>query len=144
MMEPQDWDEVRVEVDWFVAKPREPFDPGTLANAKELISICRGRCPLPTWVAKGYSSTVSLPWPKFEIEVFQDRLEIYHFNGDKKTDIWYEMHEPGGAFSEKFLDELPKLAVLPEPRMAGNGGKSREPACFPARGSGTRARPAIP
>ena len=113
-MEPRDWDEVQIEVDRFVAESPEHFDPGTLANAGELISICRGCCTLPTWVAKGYWSTVSLSWPKFEIEVFQDRLEVYHFNDDKTTDIWYEMREPGCMFSEKFLDELPKLAVLPK------------------------------
>ena len=117
-MEPRDWDEVQIEVDRFVAESPEPFDPGTLANAEELISICRSRCKLPTWVAKGYWSTVSLSWPKFEIEVFQDRLEVYHFNDDKTTDICYEMHDPGGAYSERFLGELPKLEVHPELRIA--------------------------
>lgn len=112
-MEPRDWDEARSEVDRIVAESPEPFDPNTVANARELILICQDRCPLPTWVAKGYWSTVSLSWPKFEIEVFEDRLEVYHFNDDKSTDIWYEMHRPGGGFSEKFLGEMPKLAVLP-------------------------------
>jgi hypothetical protein len=70
---------------------------------------------LRTWVAKGYWSTISLSWPKFEIEVFEDRLEVYHFKDDGRTDIWYEMRKPGGAVSEKFPDELPTLAVLPSP-----------------------------
>jgi hypothetical protein len=89
------------------------FNPSTVANGRELISICCSRCPLPIWVAKGYWSTVSLSWPKFEIEVFEDRLEVYQFNDDKSTDIWYEMHKPGSAFSEEFLNSLPKFAVLP-------------------------------
>lgn len=112
-MQPRNWDEVRYEVDRFVAESLDPFSPSTVANARELISICHACCPLPTSVAKGYWSTVSLSWPKFEIEVFEDRLEVYHFNDDKSTDIWYEMHKPSAAFSEKFLDELPKLAMFP-------------------------------
>ena len=112
-MQPGNWDEVQVEVNRFVAESPDPFEASTIANTRELISICRVRCPMPTWVAKGYWSTVSLSWPKFEIEVFEDRLEVYHFDDDKRIDIWYEMHQPGEAFSEKFLDELPKLAALP-------------------------------
>ncbi|MGA8742902.1 MAG: hypothetical protein WB561_17075 [Terracidiphilus sp.] len=109
-MQTRDWDEVRVEVHRIVEDSAEPFDHTTIANAQELIAVCAFYCPPPTDVSKGYWSTVSLSWPKFEIEVCEDRLEVYHFNDDKTTDIWYEMHEPGSAFSEKFLDELPRIA----------------------------------
>lgn len=109
LMEPRDWDQVQVAADRVVAESSEPFDPRTVANARELISICRAQCPLPTWVAKGYWSTISLSWPKFEIEVFEDRFEVYHFNDGGSTDIWYEMREPSGSFSERFLNELPRI-----------------------------------
>ncbi len=112
-MEPRDWGEVQIEVDRIVAESPEPFDPSTVANARELISICRARCPLPSEVTKGYWSTVSLSWPSFEIEVCEDRLEVYHFK-DKSTDIWYEMHKPSEVFSDRFLNDLPKIAVLPK------------------------------
>lgn len=109
-MEPRNWDEVQVEADRIVAESPEPFDPSTVVNARELISVCRAQCPLPMEVAKGYWSTISLSWPKFEIEVFEDRLEIYHFKDDKNTDISYEKHKLGDAFSERFMSELPKLS----------------------------------
>lgn len=113
-----DWKEVEIVIERLVAECPEPFAPETVANALDLVSTCRAISPLPIEVSKGYWSTVSVSWPKFEIEVFEDRLEVYHFNDDKSTDIWYEMHEPGCAFSQKFLDELPKLAMPSEPRIA--------------------------
>jgi hypothetical protein len=103
------WNTVESDVARIVTKSTVPFDPKTVANTGDLISTCRLVSPLPSQVTKGYWSTVSLSWPKFEIEVFEDRLEVYHFNDDGSTEIWYEEHYPGGAFSKRFLDELPKL-----------------------------------
>jgi hypothetical protein len=107
----RDWDEVETVIERLVAESPAPFDFSTVSNARDLVLRCRADVFLPTHVVKGYWSTVCLSWPKFEIEVFEDRLEVYHFNDDKSTDIWYEGHHPGEGFSERFLGELPKEAL---------------------------------
>ncbi len=43
-----------------------------------------------------------------QIEVFDDRLEVYHLK-ESETDIWHEEHHPGAVFSHKFLAELYSL-----------------------------------
>jgi hypothetical protein len=53
---------------------------------------------------------VSISWENFEIEVFADRLEFYRFY-DQRSEIWYEEHQPGAAFTTKFLDEIAALAL---------------------------------
>src|ERR1035441_4536702 len=95
--QPSGWDSVEVEVDRVIAESADPFDPDTIANAHDLLMVGRNGCPVPTSAAKGYWATVSFSWSNFEIEVFEDRLEVYHFF-DKKTDIWYEEHRPGEVF----------------------------------------------
>ena len=106
------WDLIEKKIERIVSDAQQQFDPNTIANARDLVETCRTTTSLPDSVTKGYWNTISLSWPKFEIEVFEDRLEVYHFN-DGSTDIWYEMHESSGPFSEKFLDELRRLATLP-------------------------------
>jgi hypothetical protein len=65
--------------------------------------------PLPSGVGKGYWSTVIIVWGKgVQLEVFGGRVEVYHFV-DQRTDIWYEQHQPGQAFSPRFLAELAAL-----------------------------------
>lgn len=103
------WDWVEVEIKRIVGQAEAPFDPDTVANARELLEACRRNAPLPSSVAKGYWSTISLSWPGFEIEVFEDRLEVYHFHEGKSFGIWYEAHRPLDDFSQKFLDELSAL-----------------------------------
>ena len=108
IMSKMSWDFVESEIKRIISEAQLPFDPDTIANAQDLLETCRLNAPLPVAVAKGYWSTISLSWPRFEIEVFDDRLEIYHFN-DKSTDIWYEGHQPHESFSQRFLDELSAL-----------------------------------
>ena len=48
-------------------------------------------------------------WGNFEIEVFEDRLEVYRFF-DQRSEIWYEYHQPGAAFTPRLLAELAALA----------------------------------
>lgn len=112
----QDWDGVEAEVGQVVNSGSGCFDAATVANVGDLMSVCRVCCPLPTEVAKGYWSTVSISWPEFEIEVFESRLEVYDFKEDGGTDIWYEEHTPGQQFSTRFLDELPRLTRKEPPR----------------------------
>lgn len=84
------------------------FDVGTIGNARDLLQLCATCCPLPMDVAKGYWATLSISWPGFELEVFEDRIEVYRFRSDGGTDIWYESHSLGQAFSDRLLEELPR------------------------------------
>jgi hypothetical protein len=102
------WEDVQFKVDHVVTESPDPFDSDTLANVRDLLAVCRNVSPIPSSVAKGYWSTVSFCWDGFEIEVFEDRLEVYHFY-DQRSEIWYEEHRPGGSFTPRFLDELAGL-----------------------------------
>lgn len=102
-----DWPAVRPKVEQIVHESEEPFAPETIANALDVIHTCTGSCLLPTHVEQGYWPTISFGWDAFELEVFQDRIEVYHFR-ESGMEVWYEYHQPGSPFSQKFLDQLPK------------------------------------
>lgn len=104
------WHEVRTAIDKVTASHLEHFDPNTIANALDVITVCESRTKLPSGVKKGYWTTVVLWWGSFELEVFEDRVEVYRFLNDKGTDIWHEDHIPGGSFTPRFLNELVTLA----------------------------------
>jgi hypothetical protein len=104
----ENWDAVDREIDRLIANSAETFDSNTTANTKDLLTLCQARCPLPEGVAKGYWSTIRLWWGNFEIEVFEDRYELYRFF-DQKTDIEYVGHMPSRTFSPGFLAQLPSL-----------------------------------
>jgi hypothetical protein len=108
--DPNGWDGVRFEVDRILARSSDPFDPRTIANVQDLLTACQNECPVPMTVAKGYWNTVCFCWRKFEIEVLENRLEIYRFE-DQRTSIWYEEHSPGETFSPQFIAELTALSL---------------------------------
>jgi len=105
----RDWNEVETVAKEIMAVSVEPFDAETIANARDLLAICRGCCPVPDDVAKGYWSTLCLVWGNFELEVFEDRVEAYHLE-QPQLQVWYEQHIPGQEFSLQFLAELPKVS----------------------------------
>ena len=107
----RDWDEANAVAEQTMSSDVEPFDANTIANAQDLLALCRIYCPTPEVVAKGYWSTLSISWPDFELEVFDDRIEVYRFGHQSAIDIWYEQHLPGQNFSVRFTDELPKLST---------------------------------
>jgi hypothetical protein len=106
-----EWSEVREAVDAITSSSLEHFDPNTIANAFEVVSACELRTRLPSGVKKGYWPTVVLWWEGFELEVFEDRVEVYRFRSDGGTDIWYEEHSPTRPFTPRFLEELECLAA---------------------------------
>ncbi|MGA9669345.1 MAG: hypothetical protein WBQ94_09065 [Terracidiphilus sp.] len=108
------WDNVRIEVENVVARSTDAFNPDTLANVRDLLTFCRKESPAPASVEKGYWNTIRFCWLGFEIEVFEDRLEIYRFH-DQHSDIWYEEHRAGDAFTSRFLTEMAKLASPENP-----------------------------
>ena len=80
----------------------EHFDPNTTANAFDVLSACEPRTKLPFGVMKGYWTTVVLWWGGFELEVFEDRVEVYRFRDDKGMDIWHEEHTSGNRSHRNF------------------------------------------
>ena len=101
--------ECRIAVDAITANELERFDPSTVANVRDLLSACGNQKKVPRGVKKGYWNTVVLWWDKFELEVFDDRVEVYRFH-DQGTEIWHEEHTPEEPFSSRFLAELDTLA----------------------------------
>jgi hypothetical protein len=104
------WDQVRAHVDQLIANCPDPFDSRTVANAHDLLAACAEGAPVPTGVGKGYWETVCFSWGNFEIEVFEDHLEVYRFY-DQRSEIWNEEHRPGEAFTRRLLAEL--AAITP-------------------------------
>ena len=85
------------------------FDPRTIDNTRDLMTICRVQCAAPSGIAKGYWATIRLSWPKLEVEVFPDSFELYRFH-DKSTDIEEFFRQPGEPIPEALTDQLPRLA----------------------------------
>lgn len=103
------WDSVRIAVEHVTSNEHERFDPSTIANVRDLLSACSSKTKVPWGVKKGYWTTVVLWWDRFELEVFEDRVEVYRFH-DQGTEIWHEEHTPGETFTSQFLAELNTLA----------------------------------
>jgi hypothetical protein len=105
------WMEVRDTVDAITSNPSDQFDGDTVANAFDVLSACESKTSMPMGVKKGYWPTISVWWEGFELEVFEDRVEVYVFRSEGGTDIWYEDHAPGAVFSPRFLTELESHAT---------------------------------
>lgn len=101
-----DWTAVELEISRIVAESSERFDPATVAHVSDFLTHVRNRCPIPI-VGKGHWSTIRFTWgSSLEIEIFEDRLEIYRFF-DRRTDIRHLAHLPGEPFPLELTAELP-------------------------------------
>ena len=105
------WARVEAEVTTIIAERPADYVAGTCQNLAELLELLRATSRPAPFVSPGYWPTFRVTWDaegaeNLEIEVFDDRYEIYRFF-DGKTDIWYEHHAPGAALSSAFLSELP-------------------------------------
>jgi len=103
----KDWDQVAQTAHSILSTSAELFSREMIENAREVVAVCRDTSPVPDDVAKGYWSTLCLVWDKFELEIFDDRVEVYHLE-QPRLQVWYEQHTPGQEFSSRFLTELPK------------------------------------
>lgn len=54
----------------------------TVAHARSLVAHAIGRWPAPDAVQPGYWPTLCLTWPALEIEIHDDRFELYRFGPD--------------------------------------------------------------
>ena len=106
------WSDVRLGFDQLLLENLGKFDAQTIANALDLLRASETAAALPSGLGKGYWPTIIFYWHAFEIEVFEDRLEVYRFRDDGRADIRYEEHIPGVIFSPLFLSELSSFARL--------------------------------
>lgn len=107
----RDWPAVDTAVSASVAQRPDEYDPATLAVMSDLLAFLRSTGRAAPDVSPGYWPTFCLSFnapgaENLALEVFGDRVEVYRFH-DGRSDIWYEMHEPGGDFSAAFADEIP-------------------------------------
>jgi hypothetical protein len=101
-----DWASIESEIGRLAAASKEPFVLETIAHATELLKFIRGKCAAPD-IAKGYWSTVRFLWDGFEIEAFDDHLELYHFS-EGSVDIQYVYRVPGEPFPSDLIAKLPQ------------------------------------
>ncbi len=103
---PLDWNTVEAQLANLIAEAS--LDQRTIHNTRDLLSRCREQCAPPSDVGKGYWEPVSLSWPKWEVEVFPDRFELYHFK-EKTTDISEYPREAGEPIPQALIEQLPRL-----------------------------------
>lgn len=109
-----EWTEVARAIAMIVDERPKEYVPAILRNLDELLVVIRStNRPAPA-ISPGYWPTFCLTWEteeahNLQIEVFEDRYEVYRFF-DGKIDIWSEPHAPGGPLSAAFTTELPNPA----------------------------------
>jgi hypothetical protein len=82
----QNWDAVWQAVARSIEDSPEPFAPATISNVRDLLRAIPKTCSIPDGTGRGYWSTIRIWWKEIEIEVFDDRYELYRF-GKSKTGI---------------------------------------------------------
>jgi hypothetical protein len=110
----KDWPAAEAEMKRIISGEQEkPFTSDTIAQAHDFLRAVREHCSVPEQVRKGYWNTIIFGWttgPRgpLDIEIFGDRLELYHFP-DRRVDITYVPHVPGEPFPPELIAELPML-----------------------------------
>ena len=110
---PDSWEAVPKLIEKIIQASQEPFDSLVITNANDLVRDCRSLYRVPEGVAKGYWSTIRLWWPALEIEIFEDRFELYCFQ-NQKTDIRHFDHVTGGHVPLELLELLEEIAITPQ------------------------------
>ena len=107
----QDWESAERAVNQTIEFSPEPFASATIANVQDFVAACRIQCPTPDGISKGYWSTVQFCWKNLEVEIFDDRYELYLF-AQGRIDIEYFNHTPGTEISPDLMVKLPKCEPL--------------------------------
>ncbi|KQQ14608.1 hypothetical protein ASF53_08205 [Methylobacterium sp. Leaf123] len=71
------WQRIGAAVERVAAEAAIPVQ--TIAHAHGLVAHAAGRWPAPDAVQPGYWPTLCLTWPAIEIEIHDDRFELYRF-----------------------------------------------------------------
>jgi hypothetical protein len=106
-MGPADWPAIETEISRIIAENDASFSASAVAHVRDFLEFARGRCPVPE-VASGYwCKSIRFCWnaASFEIEVFEDRLELYRFH-DQRTEIRHYAHVAGSLFQRSLLSSF--------------------------------------
>lgn len=71
------WGRIGARVERVAAEAAIPAR--TVAHARGLVARAAGHWPAPDAVQPGYWPTLCLTWPAVEIEIHDDRFELYRF-----------------------------------------------------------------
>jgi hypothetical protein len=104
------WEAAELEIEQTIAGSSEPFDEVTIRNTQKFLSACRSRVQTPIGVAKGYWSTICVSWDDVEVEILDDRFELYEFHTCPVAIEYFDM-SPGGAVPGKLIERLPCLKI---------------------------------
>jgi hypothetical protein len=104
----QSWNAVEQAIDRITSSSPAQFAADTIENARDLVGACRRQSSIPNGAAKGYWSTIRIWWSSIEVEVFDDRYELYLFTAGGKTDIQHFDHAPGAEVPVNLLNQLPR------------------------------------
>lgn len=105
------WADLRQTVEEVIAERPDDYGVGVRAIMADVLALMERLDRARPYVGPGYWPTFVLNFdePGFEnlqLEVFDDRIEVYRFN-DQLFEVWNEEHVPGEGFSEAFIRELP-------------------------------------
>jgi hypothetical protein len=106
----QNWDAVWQAVARSIEDSPEPFVPATISNVRDLLRAIPKTCPIPVGTGRGYWSTIRIWWKEIEIEVFDDRYELYRF-GKSKTDVEHFERTPGTEIPPDLVRQLPRTTA---------------------------------
>ncbi len=108
----ESWEQVEAAAAQIMQGDGVLFDLSTIANAQDLLRLCRSHCSLPQAVAKGYWPTLSISWSRFELEVFEDRIEVYRFEVPTGTDIGSNFILQAKNFPYALSTNCPKPKIM--------------------------------
>jgi hypothetical protein len=104
------WSDVFQLIDDVVAAGGATFSPATIQNARDVAALGALRAfPMPD-LSKGYWETICFHWTDIEVEVFDDRVELYDF-ADRGMDIRHYAHKPGSDLDPEFVTRLSDLVI---------------------------------
>lgn len=89
----RDWEEIELATRSLFTENPSLFDSATIRNVHDFLRRASRSCPLPDGTCKGYWNTIRILWKNAEVEIFDDRYELYLF-AQGKADISYFDHQP--------------------------------------------------
>jgi hypothetical protein len=102
------WEAVEAEAERLIVEHTATLDAEAVLQSREFLRFIRGRTPVPEVGAGYWRRSLRVTWPDLEVEVFDNRLEVYRFP-DRKVDIRYFARVPGEPFAADVVTELESL-----------------------------------
>jgi hypothetical protein len=102
------WEAVEAEAERLIVEHTATLSSEAATQIREFLLFVRERTPVPE-VGPGYwRKSLRITWSDLEVEVFDNRLEVYRFP-DLKVDIRYFARVPGEPFAADLVAELDSL-----------------------------------